>query len=198
MLPLRRSCIRGWQLRTIGTHVGPSGQPAMVDVTAKAVTRRQASARSVLELPPPVASELRAHVESSVNTGGNTTAAASLGAWQGKKGPIVSTCVIAATMAVKNTSNTIPFCHPLPITGCDVVASHAADYTALIFEVTVSTDYKTGVEMEAMVGASTAALTAYDMLKGIRGAQPGMRIGSIVLLAKSGGKSDIGSNHDSR
>ena len=163
----------------------------MVDVADKAVTKRVALAAAVLELPPTVSAALRAHMAET--TGGAVDADSALRSWQTKKGPILSTSVVAATMAVKATSNTIPFCHPLPIEGCKVESSVGPDFSAINFTVRVTTTHKTGVEMEALHGATVAALTAYDMLKGIEGAQPGLTIRDVRLLEKTGGKSDVAS-----
>jgi cyclic pyranopterin monophosphate synthase len=103
------------------------------------------------------------------------------------QGPVVQTAVIAATMAVKRTADLIPFCHPLAVEGCDVVVSMDRSARALEVRVTTSLHARTGVEMEAMVGASVAALTIYDMTKA---AGKGITIEQVRLESKTGGKQD--------
>ncbi len=152
------------------THVDPKGRPAMVDVSAKAVTTRVAVATSRVRFPKTVAKSLRAQGMASA------------------KGPVVDTAIIAGTMAVKRTHELIPFCHPLPIDGC----RFAIDWTdgeTLKIRCEVRTTHRTGVEMEALAGASVAALTVYDMCKAISHA---IVIGPTKLLAKRGGKRDVG------
>jgi cyclic pyranopterin phosphate synthase len=107
-------------------------------------------------------------------------------------GPVLITAIIAGTMAVKQTSSLIPFCHPLPLDNCriliDFVARpHEHGSHALVVECTVDCTAKTGVEMEALTGASVAALTIYDMLKAM---SHDMVITDTRLRLKTGGKSD--------
>jgi cyclic pyranopterin phosphate synthase len=102
----------------------------------------------------------------------------------GPKGPVLQTAIIAGTMAVKNTSTLIPFCHPLPVEQCDFETT--PDATGLTLRCTVATTGKTGVEMEAMTGASVAALTLYDMAKALH---KGIRIENLHFVSKTGGKS---------
>jgi cyclic pyranopterin phosphate synthase len=103
---------------------------------------------------------------------------------RGPKGPVFQTAIIAGTMAVKKTSELIPFCHPLPVEACDFeILPNAA---GIAIRCTVSTSGKTGVEMEAMSGVSVAALTVYDMCKAMN---KGIVIDEIKLLSKTGGKS---------
>ena len=106
------------------------------------------------------------------------------------KGDALEVARVAAIQAVKNTAQIIPFCHPLPILGAEVKYDIAADSVRI--EVTVTTIFKTGVEMEALTGASVAALTLYDMLKMI---DTSLSIDSIRLLRKKGGKSDFQEEH---
>ena len=169
--------------RAVGTHVGADGQPQMVDVSAKRVTARTATAAATIHFPPPVTAALLAADGGDANR---------LKLVSTKKGPVFTTAVIAATQAVKQCGNVIPFCHPLPIESCKVECDTTPDATAATLTVTVVTTHKTGVEMEALYGASVAALTVYDMLKGVPGAQPGMRVADTRLVSKAGGKSDIG------
>jgi len=152
------------------THLDAKGRPAMVDVSAKAVTAREATAECRVRFPPDVARQLRA-------TGLKTT-----------KGGIVETAIIAGTMAVKRTHELIPFCHPLPIDGCRIGIEWLDDNSLRIVSL-VRTTHRTGVEMEALTGATVAALTVYDMCKALSHA---IVIGPAKLLGKRGGKRDFG------
>jgi cyclic pyranopterin phosphate synthase len=152
------------------THLDAAGQPAMVDVTDKAVTARAAVAESHVRFPAEVARQLRAD------------------ALRSAKGGIVDTAVIAGTMAVKRTYELIPFCHPLPIDGCKLSITWASEQVLRI-ECSVRSTHRTGVEMEALTGASVAALTVYDMCKAL---SHQMTIGPTRLLGKRGGRRDIG------
>jgi cyclic pyranopterin phosphate synthase len=152
------------------THLDDKGRPAMVDVSTKAVTAREAIAECRVRFPPEVARQLRA-------TGLKTA-----------KGGIVDTAIIAGTMAVKRTHELIPFCHPLPIDGCRI-AIEWQDDNALRIVAAVRTTHRTGVEMEALTGATVAALTVYDMCKAL---SHGIVIGPARLLGKRGGKPDFG------
>jgi len=100
------------------------------------------------------------------------------------KGPIIDTAIIAGTMAVKRTHELIPFCHPLAIERCDFTIEFSAP-TQLSIRCEVAVSHKTGVEMEALTGASVAALTVYDMCKAL---SHEIVIGEVRLLDKSGGK----------
>lgn len=151
------------------THVDAEGRPRMVDVSDKVVTARSATARAVVVFPEDVAARLRAE------------------GMRGKKGAVVDTAIIAGTLAVKRTHDLIPFCHPLPIDGCDFIVEWETD-ARLRIDCTVRTVHRTGVEMEAMTGASVAALTVYDMCKALTHA---IEIGPLRLLAKHGGKRDV-------
>ncbi len=103
---------------------------------------------------------------------------------RGPKGPVFQTAIIAGTMAVKKTSDLIPFCHPLPVENC--VFEITPDETGVRITCEVSTTGRTGVEMEAMTGASVAALTVYDMCKAMN---KGILIQELKLISKTGGKS---------
>lgn len=153
------------------THLDPKGRPAMVDVSAKQATAREASAECRVKFPSAVAAQLHANGLKSA------------------KGGIVDTAIIAGTMAVKRTHELIPFCHPLPIDGCRL-AIDWCDARTLRIECTVKTVHRTGVEMEALTGATVAALTVYDMCKALSHA---IVIGPAKLLGKRGGKRDVGS-----
>jgi len=152
------------------THLDASGQPAMVDVSDKAVTTRAAVAESHVRFPVEVAQQLRAD------------------ALRSAKGGIVDAAVIAGTMAVKRTHELIPFCHPLPIDGCKIAIAWSSEQVLRI-ECSVRSTHRTGVEMEALTGASVAALTIYDMCKAL---SHKMTIGPTRLLGKRGGRRDVG------
>ena len=148
------------------SHVDPAGRPRMVDVGAKAATERVATAEARVRFPPAIARQLRAQDLKSA------------------KGSIVDTAIIAGTMAVKRTHELIPFCHPLAIERCAFeLGFDTADTLAI--RCTVAVTHKTGVEMEALTGASVAALTVYDMCKAL---SHEIVIGDLRLVEKSGGK----------
>jgi cyclic pyranopterin phosphate synthase len=146
------------------THFDARGQAAMVDVGAKPVTERTATARATVTMQPATAALIR--------TGG------------AKKGDVLGVARIAGIMAAKRTSELIPLCHPLPISAVSLELS-VAD-TAVEIAATVRTTGQTGVEMEALTAASVAALTVYDMCKSV---DRGMRIEALRLAHKAGGKS---------
>src|SRR5688572_13856976 len=152
------------------THLDPAGRPAMVDVSAKPVTPREATALCRVRFPGAVAAQLRASGLKSA------------------KGGIVETAIIAGTMGVKRTHELIPFCHPLPIDGCRI-AMDWQGANSLEIQCTVKTTHRTGVEMEALTGATVAALTVYDMCKALSHA---IVIGPARLVAKRGGKRAVG------
>jgi cyclic pyranopterin monophosphate synthase len=149
------------------SHVDAKDRPTMVDVGDKAVTTRTATARAVVVFPPEV--DLRSG--EPLRT---------------KKGPVFDTAIIAGVMAAKRTHELIPFCHPIALEDCKI-AIDWGDANDVIIECSVRATHKTGVEMEALTGAATAALTVYDMCKALT---LGLAIREVVLLAKSGGKRD--------
>ena len=152
------------------THLDPGGRPVMVDVSAKPATAREARAECRVKFPAEVAAQLRANAMKSA------------------KGGIVDTAIVAGTMAVKRTHELIPFCHPLPIDGCRFgIDWH--DPRTLEIQCSVKTVHRTGVEMEALTGATVAALTVYDMCKALSHA---IVVGPAKLLGKRGGKRDVG------
>ena len=106
---------------------------------------------------------------------------------RGPKGPIIDTAIVAGTFAVKRTHELIPFCHPLPIERCRFEIDFV-NATDLLIRCEVGVTHRTGVEMEALTGASIAALTIYDMCKAISHA---MVITDLRLVDKSGGKRDV-------
>ena len=152
------------------SHSDEQGRPKMVDVSAKPVTAREAIAECRVRFPADVARQLQAAKLRSA------------------KGGIVDTAIIAGTMAVKRTHDLIPFCHPLPIDGCGLTIDWINE-TSLRIECVVRTTHRTGVEMEALTGATVAALTVYDMCKALSHA---IVIGPARLLGKRGGKRDFG------
>jgi cyclic pyranopterin phosphate synthase len=147
------------------THFDAAGNAAMVDVSGKAVTDRQATARARVVMRPET---LRTIVESRVS-----------------KGDVLGVARLAGIMAAKRTADLIPLCHPLPLTAVSVdLAPEGEEAVAIV--ATVRTTGRTGVEMEALTAAAIAALTVYDMCKAI---DRGMRIEALRVVAKSGGKS---------
>ena len=142
----------------------------MVDVSAKPVTARTASAECRVRFPASVAVQLHAS------------------GLQSTKGGIVETAIVAGTLAVKRTHELIPFCHPLPIDGIRFAIDWQGE-RELRIECTVNTIHRTGVEMEALTGATIAALTVYDMCKALSHA---IVLGPAKLLGKRGGKRDFG------
>jgi len=152
------------------THLDAGGRPAMVDVGAKPVTARSAVAEARVVLPAAVARALHA-------TGHRT-----------HKGPVFDTAIIAGVQAVKNTSAMIPFCHPLPIDHVSVAVEPSGRHSLRI-RCSVSTQHRTGVEMEALAGAAVAALTIYDMCKAL---SHEIHIEGLRLVHKRGGRRDVG------
>ena len=138
----------------------------MVDVGGKPVSDRRAVARAVVEMSPPTA----ALVERG----------------DAPKGDVLGTARIAGIQAAKRTAELIPLCHPLPLSFVDVAADVDAATGAVTVTAEARTSGRTGVEMEAMTAAAVAALTVYDMVKGV---ERGVRVGEVALLEKSGGRS---------
>ena len=147
------------------THIDENGAARMVDVSAKAETRREAVAQSRVTMKKETLELI---------TGGNIA-----------KGDVLAVARVAGIMAAKQTSSLIPMCHPLPIESVTVDIEPQPPQQLLI-TATVACVYRTGVEMEALTAATVAALTVYDMCKAI---DRGMEIGDVYLLKKSGGKS---------
>ena len=146
------------------THVGPRGEARMVDVSDKPVTVRSATARGRITMSGAAVRLVRAG--------------------QLKKGDPLQTARLAGIMAAKQTSALIPLCHPLPLSGIDVVLTPRRDgYT---IDATVRTTAQTGVEMEALTAVAVTALTLYDMVKAV---DKGMVISDIALVSKHGGVS---------
>jgi cyclic pyranopterin phosphate synthase len=149
------------------THVDAANRPTMVDVGDKAVTTRTAAARAIVVFP-----------EDALVRSGEVL--------RTKKGPVFDTAIIAGVMAAKRTHELIPFCHPLALEDCRISIEWSGE-NEVVIECSVRATHKTGVEMEALTGATTAALTVYDMCKALT---HGIAIREVVLLAKAGGKRD--------
>lgn len=141
----------------------------MVDVAEKLVSHRVATARSIVSLP----GEVLAHLTNDDI--------------KSKKGPVFQTAIIAGIMAAKKTGDLIPLCHPLGLDDCTVIISINND-NEVVIDCTASITAKTGVEMEALVGASIAALTIYDMCKAM---SHDIVIKETKLISKTGGKRDF-------
>ena len=148
------------------THFDANGNAIMVDVTEKQITHREATATGKIRVSRPV---MEAVLAGTV-----------------KKGDVLGVARVAGIMAVKRTSDLIPMCHPLPLTGCSVDFEIDEENLEIKAICTAKTDSKTGVEMEALTGVQVALLTIYDMCKAI---DKRMEMNEIHLEKKSGGKS---------
>jgi cyclic pyranopterin monophosphate synthase len=148
------------------THLDADLRPTMVDVSDKEATQRTATAEARIRFPAAVAAALRDN------------------GLRSPKGPVFDTAIVAGVMGAKRTHELIPFCHPLGLEKCKITIEFDQD-TAVI-RCTVGVHHKTGVEMEALTGASIAALTIYDMCKAL---SHDIVIADVRLLAKEGGKS---------
>jgi cyclic pyranopterin phosphate synthase len=148
------------------THLDERGRARMVDVGDKPATDRRAVARAVVRVSPQTA--------------------ALVAAGDAPKGDVLSVARIAGIQGGKRTSELIPLCHPLALSFLGVEASIDVDAGEITILVEARTTGRTGVEMEALTAASVAALTVYDMVKGV---QRGAEIASVALLEKSGGRS---------
>jgi len=150
------------------THIDAEGNPKMVDISDKSVTDRIAIAESRVQLPDIVMEKFKS---GEIHT---------------KKGPVLQTSNIAGVMGAKKTAELIPFCHQLPLNNCKI--EFQIEENEVIITCTAKVTGKTGVEMEALTGASVAALTIYDMCKAL---SHDIIIKQTRLMAKSGGKSDF-------
>jgi len=150
------------------SHVDSGNRPTMVDVSDKKTSAREAHARSLVRLPEEVLSHV---TDDEIST---------------RKGPVFATAIIAGVMAAKKTHELIPFCHPLGLDSCKVAIEMKSDVAVIDCRCKVT--HKTGVEMEALTGASVAALTIYDMLKAL---SHDIVISETRLIAKTGGKRDF-------
>ena len=151
------------------SHLDAQNRPAMVDVGNKAVTRRTAHAVAVIALPPELAALLK---DGDIRT---------------KKGAIFQTASLAGVMGAKRAGELIPLCHPLALEDCQVECVLDMARGEVTIHCRVAIHAKTGVEMEALTGATVAALTFYDMGKAV---SHGMVIKDVRLLEKTGGRSD--------
>src|SRR5450432_2957173 len=151
------------------SHLDERGLATMVDISEKKVSPRKAIARSIVVLPAEVSDKL---MDGDIQT---------------KKGAVFQTSIIAGIMAAKKTGELIPLCHPLGLENCSIHI-HLQNENELVIECTAVITAKTGVEMEALVGASIAALTVYDMCKGL---SHDIVIKETKLLQKTGGKNDF-------
>ena len=151
------------------THLDAAGNPSMVDVGQKKPTYRTAKARAIVEVSPEILAQLQQ------------------GEIQTKKGPVFQTAIIAGVMAAKKTGELIPLCHPLGLDNCQVEIQVDQE-DRIVVDCTASLFAKTGVEMEALTGASIAALTIYDMCKAM---SHDITIRETKLMEKTGGKRDF-------
>lgn len=148
------------------THFNEAGKARMVDVGGKQSTKRVALARGTVKMAP--------ETFRLVKEGGH------------KKGDVLGVAQVAGIMGAKRTSDLIPMCHPIFITGVDLTFELDEQASAVHIQAEARTEGQTGIEMEALTAVSTAALTIYDMCKAV---DKGMEITDICLLKKSGGKS---------
>jgi len=150
------------------SHIDEHNQPTMVDVSDKTPTHREAHARTTVRFPAAVAMRF---------ADGDIRSA---------KGPVFATAIIAGVMAAKRTHELIPFCHPLGLDNCKItIAMEDGD---AVIDCVCKVFHRTGVEMEALTGASVAALTVYDMCKAL---SHDISIIKTELIAKTGGKQDF-------
>ncbi len=150
------------------SHVDEQNRPTMVDVSDKVATDREAHARAIVKLPAEVVAAL---------DGDEITT---------KKGPVFATAIIAGVMGAKKTHELIPFCHPLGLEKCKITIDVSGQQA--VVDCRCKVHHKTGVEMEALTGASIAALTIYDMCKAL---SHDIVIGETRLISKTGGKQDF-------
>ena len=151
------------------SHLNEKGQANMVDVGEKQNTKRSARAQAILSVPQNILDQLEGNEIKS------------------KKGPVFQTAILAGIMGAKKTSDLIPLCHPLGLDNC-AVDIKLNDNSEIQIDCTANITGKTGVEMEALTGASVAALTIYDMCKAL---SHDIVIKEIKLMQKSGGKRDF-------
>ena len=150
------------------THVSSDNQPKMVNIGHKEVSCRTAHASTTVVIPPEIISVME---DGDIHS---------------PKGPVFQTAIVAGTMACKKTSELIPFCHPIGLEDCKIEVN-VNKKKEIVVDCFVSVHHQTGVEMEALTGASVAALTIYDMCKGL---SHNMVIKDTRLIEKKGGKSD--------
>ncbi len=148
------------------THIDARGAARMVDVSAKAVTVRQAVAEAAVRM--------------------SREAFSAIIAGAAKKGDVLAAARIAGIMAAKKTAELIPLCHPIPLSGAEIAFKPERGRNVIRIRASARTSAQTGVEMEALTAATVAALTIYDMIKAV---DRGGEIQSVRLLSKTGGKS---------
>ena len=148
------------------SHTDESGKARMVDVSEKEITQRRAVARGRISMKPETLAMVREN--------------------RARKGDVLATARIAAIMAAKRTPDIVPLCHPIPITDVSVDFAIDEQKSSVVITVTASAVWRTGVEMEAVVGVLAAAATIYDMIKAVDRAAV---ITDVVLVEKTGGKS---------
>lgn len=151
------------------SHIDQDNLPAMVDVSHKDATDRQAHARTIVEFPAVVAEQF---ADGDIRTA---------------KGPVFVTAIVAGVMAAKKTHELIPFCHPLGLDNCKITIK-MDDMRRAVIDCYCKVHHKTGIEMEALTGATVAALTIYDMCKAL---SHDIVIGQTRLVSKTGGKEDF-------
>lgn len=150
------------------THIDATGNPQMVDVSEKLITKRVAKAQAIVQLGKKIILQMK----------GNELVT--------KKGPVFQTAIIAGVMAAKRTHELIPFCHPIGLEDCKIRIAVKKNKAIIDTEAVITS--KTGVEMEALTAASVAALTIYDMCKAL---SHNIIIEDIRLMEKTGGKKDF-------
>ena len=151
------------------SHIDKSGKPVMVDVGEKKISQRTATGRSIVVLPKEALNKI---MNGDIQT---------------KKGAVFQTAIIAGIMAAKKTGDLIPLCHPLGLDNCNINIQ-LDEHNEVVIDCTASIEAKTGIEMEALVGASIAALTVYDMCKAF---SHDIIIKETKLMKKTGGKRDF-------
>ena len=151
------------------SHIDQDNLPTMVDVSHKDATDRQAHARTIVEFPAVVAEQF---ADGDIRTA---------------KGPVFVTAIVAGVMASKKTHELIPFCHPLGLDNCKITIK-MDDMRRAVIDCHCKVHHKTGIEMEALTGATVAALTIYDMCKAL---SHDIVIGQTRLVSKTGGKEDF-------
>ncbi len=151
------------------SHIDKDNLPKMVDISHKDATDRKAHARTIVEFPAVVADQF---ADGDIKTA---------------KGPVFATAIVAGVMAAKKTHELIPFCHPLGLDNCKITIE-MDDMRRAVIDCLCKVHHKTGVEMEALTGATVAALTVYDMCKAL---SHDIVIGQIRLVSKTGGQEDF-------
>jgi cyclic pyranopterin monophosphate synthase len=150
------------------THIDSSGNPTMVDVSGKSITKRIAKAQATVNVGSEIISQIK---NNELIT---------------KKGPVFQTAIIAGVMGAKNTASLIPFCHPIGLEDCQIKIHVKGN--KIVIDSSAAITSRTGVEMEALTAASIAALTVYDMCKAL---SHYIVIEEIKLMEKKGGKKDF-------